>query len=238
MKAPSDSLPAQWKASFGFLRSYSRAYGGIRNLWKSPYAQIALLFTLISFGIWNKEGWWDIVLNILPDILGFTLGAFALVVAMASDQFGAILSTARKADQDPIDTPLAKLGATFVHFLILQSFSIAAAIVAKGFYSMPAPNFLPQLALHEVRLVFWFFCALSTSYALVSVLATTEWIFQLLSTQIIYHKKIHQLNKSSVGKPEHSSESQPNHPALSQPDVKPSRPAPQKKGTRKSKRRG
>lgn len=184
-----------WKQLYDFLRLYWRAYGGWVDLFKSPYLHIALLITIACYGLWSRPDWWDVALTINPSILGFTLGGFAILLATATDKFGAILAKARRVEEDPVESPLAKLGGAFVHFILVQFISIIIAIIAKAAYCLPAPKHLPLMASDLVHLVFWGFGCLVAVYAIVCAVSTTEWIFRAIFWLIKFHKKRFRLDR-------------------------------------------
>lgn len=146
----------------------------------SPYAQAALVLTPLCWGWWSNEGWWDLVIAVSPSLLGFTLGAFGLIMATASDRFGQILSKAREYGGSPLDAPLAKLGGAFVVFFVLQFLSILLAILAKAAYALDAPPFASFLSEPIIVHGFWAIGGFVAIYALTTSVATIEWMFVLL----------------------------------------------------------
>jgi hypothetical protein len=54
-------------------RRYFKAYGGVRAVVFSPYSQVALLITVACSGLWwSGPGSSAIVLQVLPNLLGFS----------------------------------------------------------------------------------------------------------------------------------------------------------------------
>ena len=136
-----------------------------------------------------KEDWWEIFLTVNPAILGFTIGGFALLLATGAEKFGAILAKAREFDKCELDAPLAKLGAAFVHFILVQFFSITYAILAKSANkSMPWPH-CEFMALDGVRYTFWFIGFFIGFYALMCAIATAEWIFMIVILLVKFQKQ-------------------------------------------------
>lgn len=182
-----------WSELFEFLASYWKAYGGIRKLVVSPYIHLSVLLCLACWNLWNEPGWWELAISIQPSILGFTLGGFAILLASATDRFGAILAHARRHNEDTLDSPLAKLAAAFVHFIIVQFASLVFALIAKAAYMKPAPEWAPFLADCRFRLSMWAVGFLLFVYALACAVATTEWVLRTIRTLIKYHKKVNKL---------------------------------------------
>ncbi|TOK10904.1 hypothetical protein CGI25_07445 [Vibrio parahaemolyticus] len=66
----------------------------------------------------------------MPNILGFTLGGFAMWVAIGDEKFKSLIAGAD--DEDEI-SPYMEVNATFTHFVLLQLLSLVLAIIAKNF---------------------------------------------------------------------------------------------------------
>ena len=120
-----------------FLR-YWEAYGGIWALIKSPYFIASIIITIFLYPHWSSPGWWEDSLSIMPNLLGFSLGGYAMWIAIGDDNFRKLISG---ADEDGTPSPFMEINAAFVHFIILQILSIITSIVAKAyFFSIPESN--------------------------------------------------------------------------------------------------
>jgi hypothetical protein len=97
------------------LRQYFGAYGGWKNVLVSPYLHVAAMLAILTPGIWARPGWWDIPLGVLPNVIGFTLGGYAILIAFGDERFKTLLTT--PSNQHPASAFLA-INATFVHFLL------------------------------------------------------------------------------------------------------------------------
>src|SRR5690554_7741499 len=71
---------------------YWIAYGGFKSIVGSPYMHASLFITLISSGIWLKYDWVEIPISVLPNIIGFSLGGYAIWLALGDDKFRASIS--------------------------------------------------------------------------------------------------------------------------------------------------
>jgi len=158
--------------------SYWKAYGGFRALVRSPYLHIALVLLAPTFKLWLSPLWWDIVIGVLPNLLGFTLGGFAMFLGFGDDKFRALL--AEPDDEDPSGPGLyVKLCSTFVHFILVQALALLAALLAKALwfpYEWPA-GFLPYLKLFNGvggGIGFGLFL-----YACTSIMAATLHVFRI-----------------------------------------------------------
>lgn len=122
-----------YRGVFSIYARYWRAYGGLPALVRSFYLHAALVTTLICANAWLTPGWWDQVTSILPNVLGFTLGGFAIFISFGDEKFRRLLA---EHDDDDLDAPTAyvKLCSTFVHFILVQILALLVAITAKAMY--------------------------------------------------------------------------------------------------------
>lgn len=113
------------------LGRYWKAYGGINALIKSPYAWSSLILTVVLYPAWSQPGWWTDVISIMPNLLGFSLGGYALWLSIGDDSFKkAIMGPGKNGST----SPYMQVNATFAHFIILQLTALITAIIAKTFY--------------------------------------------------------------------------------------------------------
>lgn len=113
------------------MRAYWNIYGGIRDILKSGFFKVAVIIWLVSFSTWANPLWWDLVIQILPNLLGFTLGGYALSLTIGNDIFRGVIVDAKDKKGHSV---LLKTSATFVHFVITQLLALLIALVAKSFF--------------------------------------------------------------------------------------------------------
>ncbi|MFY0523055.1 hypothetical protein ACN28I_07625 [Archangium gephyra] len=77
------------------------------------------------------------MLSIIPNMLGFTLGGYAILIGFGDEQFKAIISGSDKKEQE---SPFLGTSAAFAHFIIIQLTALVSALVAKSLYFVPEPN--------------------------------------------------------------------------------------------------
>ncbi|NJB68769.1 hypothetical protein GGQ74_002442 [Desulfobaculum xiamenense] len=147
----------------GPLRSlgiYWEAYGGFRELWKSPYLLLAMLTAIPATYLQLKPSPWDWaaeVINILPDILGFSLGGYAMLVGFGDKDF---LAAMRGRNEDGTPSVYMEVNGAFVHFIVVQATALIFATVSTA------------LGLsHFIIIAFWGIFLLF--YALGTVISTT-----------------------------------------------------------------
>jgi len=116
------------KFTFDIFKRYWDAYGRLPALLKSPYLYLAFLVSGSAFSLWTKPGWWDLPLGILPNLIGFTLGGYAVWLSFGDIKFRAWLCK----DRGRGTSIFMKANAAFVHFICVQIFSLIYAVVAKS----------------------------------------------------------------------------------------------------------
>lgn len=120
---------------------YWRAYGGFKSLLRSVYLHLAIVLCLLTAYTWHApvcstQGacsyWWDYSLSILPNLLGFTLGGFAIFIGFGDERFHQALA---QGDPDsPKETMYVRLCATFVHFILVQITALIFAVLTKSLW--------------------------------------------------------------------------------------------------------
>lgn len=152
---------------------YWRCYGGWSSLLKSPYLHISVALAIVCFPLWVQSGWWNLVISVIPSILGFSLGGFAIFLAIGDARFRALTAGSTKRNGAERCSPFMSMNATFVHFIVLQFFSLILAIVSSA---IPWPD--GCMVLRLLVWVIWFFAFLIFVYAVVSALAAAMVIFR------------------------------------------------------------
>lgn len=187
MRFYSESLKARrykmYKGVFRIFGRYWSAYGGISAFIKSPYLHMALVLLALTYKTWTQVNWWDISIAVLPNLLGFTLGGFAVFLAFGDDKFRELLI---QNDEDESEDDGAVSGsslyvelcATFVHFILVQISAFLTAIVAKSL-NFPyewCPCF-KEFA-NNLTIAFWGLGFLLFLYSMTSIIAATMHLFR------------------------------------------------------------
>jgi hypothetical protein len=170
------------RAVFG---KYWVFFGGLGELASSFYLHLAIVLTALMPGLWRVTKWWDLVLGVLPNLLGFTLGGYAILLAFGDTQFRATLA-ARK--------PGKKLSAwestngMFAHFVVVQVAALLTAVAARSCSDAPSSTWV-RIALDWLHgssafgewltKAGWFLGCLLFIYSLVLAIAAVMGIFRL-----------------------------------------------------------
>ncbi|HBC3405476.1 hypothetical protein [Vibrio parahaemolyticus] len=159
------------------LKEYWLAYGGWKALFSSKYFWGAAALNSLLFNSWYpvESKWWEMVLSITPNFLGFTLGGFAMWVAIGDEKFKGLIAG---ADEEDEISPYMEVNATFTHFLLLQILALILAIIAKSFDAIVINN--PYMAIaariYAFSAHFVFVYALLTTIAAVfAILKVAKW---------------------------------------------------------------
>lgn len=116
-----------WRNQAGAIRKYWYVYGGKAALFRSPYLHIAVfifIFGVVFGGISSKGA--EIAVSVIPNILGFTIGAMAIVLSMSSTS-----PFVHLAEEGEIKSFFMRIVAILVHFVIVQACALIFGIIGK-----------------------------------------------------------------------------------------------------------
>jgi hypothetical protein len=138
--------------------------------------------TLALFPAWILPGWWEIVFQIIQNLLGFSLGGFAIWLAFGGERFSRFIAGGKEGKT----SPYMEATSNFVHFILLQLAAIVGALACQVWYiPIENANSFVELIPAEVQLVigwltltayafsFWLFV-----YALLSTIPATLTLFR------------------------------------------------------------
>ena len=165
-----------YKQTFKIFSEYWKKYGKLKGLVTSPYFSISVALTLLMLHYWLTEKWWETALNILPNIFGFSLGGYAVVLAFGDEKFREKLGTTK--NNESVSAYLT-ISSTFAHFIIIQIIALILALLAKAFdfkylFNDQIEKIIQILIPIGYGIGFFFFI-----YAILSALAATMGIFRI-----------------------------------------------------------
>jgi hypothetical protein len=171
-------------------RRYWESYGGVRSLIRSPYLITAAVITLLIYPFWKESLWVEVAYNVFPDLLGFTLGGFAIFVAFGNEKFSKLITG---DGPDGAVSPLLEISAKFAHFIFVQIFSLIYSIVFCALRTLEGFSwrFLEALEnyLHYGTDFFSYIGALGTIYALILAVAATTAIFRIIALYDLFESQ-------------------------------------------------
>lgn len=157
---------------------YWLTYGGTRALFRSPYLHAAGVLLVLTWGTWSEPHWWDQVIGVLPNLLGFSLGGFAMFLGFGDEKFRALLA---EPDEDEPGAPsiYVSLCASFAHFIVVQMLALVWAILVKSWWFVfdwpyGIREALPWLNVLGGALGYGLFL-----YAITSALAAAMYVFRV-----------------------------------------------------------
>lgn len=162
------------------IKRYWSIYGGFTALFKSSYFYLALIFTVILYPAWSKSGWWADVLSLLPNLLGFSLGGLAILLAVGDDGFKKLIAG---SGENSGPSPYMEACTAFVHFIFLQIIAILIALLAKT-YGNILPGVWSKTLLLAMSYVGYFifiysiFCTLAAVFA---VFRVADWFDEYIT---------------------------------------------------------
>jgi hypothetical protein len=117
----------QYKSFFEVLYVYWRIYGGGAALFLSPYFHISVLVALLCYPLWwGGNEWASLALGAIPNLLGFSVGAFAVILSFGQGSIDLL--------KNPDEAKSRYLGvvASFVHFILIQALTLIVALLGKA----------------------------------------------------------------------------------------------------------
>jgi hypothetical protein len=112
-------------------RDLFKDYGGFFAPFKSLYFwlsfAIAILINFLRKDVWL---WYEVALQVLPNLIGFTLAGYAILLAFGDKDFiDAIRGKSDKSEQDGKVSPYIRVSATMAFFVISQILGLVVAMV-------------------------------------------------------------------------------------------------------------
>lgn len=101
--------------------------GGWKKNIRSVDFWLAVMVWLLCARYWIIGPWWDQVIGVMPNLLGFTLGGFAIFLGFGSDAFRGVIS-----DDDEFKSPYISVSAAFLIFVSMQLAALLYALAARA----------------------------------------------------------------------------------------------------------
>lgn len=145
------------------FRDYWKAYGGFGDLLRSPYLHLSLALSAALCPFWRNDAskLYDLIMTIVPSVLGFSLGGYAILLAFGDEEFRMRISG---ADKDGSDSPFIKANGAFVHFIVVSVIALAVGLIGMAWDFNGWFGFL-SCAL----LIYSIACALASAFAIFRV---------------------------------------------------------------------
>lgn len=123
------NLTGQFKPFARHIKRYFRAYGGWSGVFGSPLFVASLVIAAASYRQWLSPKWTSIAYDLLPSLLGFSLGTYALLFSLITARVKAALRAVRN---DDAISALEQVNATFFHYIFVQVLALVWALAFDG----------------------------------------------------------------------------------------------------------
>lgn len=121
------------------LKNYWKTYGGFKAVRGSPYLWISFALSVILTLFGTEWYWYLEAKNILPNMIGFSLGGYAIMLAFGDSYFLQTLKDAKHSEAKEKEEFSAYLGisASLAHFVIVE---IVVLIIALFYDALSINN--------------------------------------------------------------------------------------------------
>jgi hypothetical protein len=113
-----------------------RIIGGWTEMRRSWHFWVAVFIWAVSSPGWTTPEWWKDVISVLPNLLGFTLGGFAIFLGFGSDAFKEMISS-----EDEERAEYLSVSAAFLSFVGVQVAALLWALACSATWQ-PMPSWL------------------------------------------------------------------------------------------------
>ena len=121
------------KINKGPLKTYWAAYGGLKAVFSSRFFLSSVLITALSYIEWMNNDYSELPISILPDILGFSIGAFAVWLGFGSEDFKEVITKLQTKHGNGYDVS----NASFLHLIIVQTLALVYALTFSSVVKNP-----------------------------------------------------------------------------------------------------
>lgn len=123
------TLTGQFRPFARHIRRYFRAYGGWRGVLGSPLFLVSILIGGVSYGQWLRPDWTAATYALVPSLLGFSLGTYAILFSLITAR---VKGAMRAVKSDGQISALEQVNATFFHFIFVQVIALIWAFSFDG----------------------------------------------------------------------------------------------------------
>lgn len=176
-------LPKQYIGVISSFKLYISAYGGLGDIFKSPYFHAAVLVTAFSYQGWlGNSGWEELILSAAPPFIAFSLGAAAIFNSIGDNSFRNMLLN--YTEEGKSDSSYVAISAQLVHFIVVQTFALLLAIISANGPTKAYDTFFSNYPCSKIIgdsfvFAYKFFTYLTFIYGCFLVLATVMLIFNI-----------------------------------------------------------
>lgn len=133
------TLTSQFRPFARHIRRYFHAYGGWFGVLGSPLFLVSVLIAAASYGKWLRPDWTASTYALVPNLLGFSLGTYALLFSLITARVKGAMRAVRSGGQV---SSLEQVNATFFHFIFVQVIALIWAFAFDATALADAANAL------------------------------------------------------------------------------------------------
>ncbi|WP_198291134.1 hypothetical protein [Ancylobacter sp. FA202] len=174
------SSKSQTAALYRSIRRYFSAYGGWRSILYSPLFFVAIILTAADYNNWMKAEWVDQSKSILPNLLGFSLGTYAILFSLLTNR---VKRSLQATTNERGISNLEVVNATFFHFIFIQLLAILWAMMFSGSIIVDAFKFSLLIQYKHLFVFLFLFGSfvglLLLNYSLMLILGSALAIYRL-----------------------------------------------------------
>lgn len=111
------------------VKRYFRAYGGWSGVVGSPLFLASFAIAVVSYRQWLNPDWTETAYGLLPSLLGFSLGTYAILFSLITARLKGAL---RAVKNGAAVSALEQVNATFFHFIFVQVIALVWALAFDG----------------------------------------------------------------------------------------------------------
>lgn len=111
------------------IRQYFFAYGGWSAVLRSPLFWLAFGVTILNYSSWFRDDWIATTQALIPNLLGFSLGTYAILFSFITSKMKRALKTVKNPQGISY---LDEINATFFHFIFVQVLALLWAFIFRG----------------------------------------------------------------------------------------------------------
>ena len=111
---------------------YWRIYGGLKALIKSPILWASVIISIICTPNWLSKDPSDLTISIMPNLLGFSIGAMAVVLAFPSGK-----AFKHFSEDGRVDSYYMDVASRFLHFIFAQLLALIIALICRAWPIFP-----------------------------------------------------------------------------------------------------
>lgn len=178
-------MKKQFKGFYLSIARYFRYYGGWSSLLSSPLFLFSLLVTFLSYDNWINPIWVSKSETLIPSLLGFSLGTYAILFSLMTGRLKNALKKAKRKDTDI--SYLDEINATFFHFIFVQVICLTWTILFNGISLLEICEWVGIEKSYVIDTHFWlrriasFIGLFLVVYSIVLTLASALMVFRIAS---------------------------------------------------------